>query len=97
MRSFENKVAAVTGAASGIGRVARRKCHLGLSDLKEDGLRDRARDLGVGVTSQTVDGVQRNQRRILVGPDAHVFDWVVRLLPTTYQRIAVGYSKFSAR
>jgi len=44
-----------------------------------------------------LDGVRRNQRRILVGPDARVFDWVVRLLPSTYQRIAVGYSKFSAK
>jgi len=44
-----------------------------------------------------LEGVQRNQRRILVGPDARVFDWVVRLLPSTYQRITVGYSRFSAK
>jgi NAD(P)-dependent dehydrogenase (short-subunit alcohol dehydrogenase family) len=44
-----------------------------------------------------LDGVQRNQRRVLIGPDARVFDWVVRLLPTAYQRITVGYSKFSAK
>jgi NAD(P)-dependent dehydrogenase (short-subunit alcohol dehydrogenase family) len=46
---------------------------------------------------EILDGVRRNQRRILVGPDARVFDWVVRLLPSAYQRIAVGYSKFSAK
>jgi NAD(P)-dependent dehydrogenase (short-subunit alcohol dehydrogenase family) len=44
-----------------------------------------------------LDGVLRNRRRILIGPDARVFDWVVRLLPSTYQRITIGYSKFSAR
>jgi NAD(P)-dependent dehydrogenase (short-subunit alcohol dehydrogenase family) len=44
-----------------------------------------------------LDGVQRNQRRVLIGPDARVFDWVVRLLPTAYQRITVGYSKLSAK
>ena len=44
-----------------------------------------------------LDGVRRNQRRILVGPDARVFDWVVRLLPSAYQRITIGYSKFSAK
>jgi NAD(P)-dependent dehydrogenase (short-subunit alcohol dehydrogenase family) len=44
-----------------------------------------------------LDGVQRNQRRVLVGPDARVFDWVVRLFPATYQRIAVGYSRFSSK
>lgn len=44
-----------------------------------------------------IAGVQRNQRRILVGPDARVYDWVVRLLPTAYQRIAVQYSRFAAK
>jgi NAD(P)-dependent dehydrogenase (short-subunit alcohol dehydrogenase family) len=44
-----------------------------------------------------VDGVQRNQRRILVGPDARVYDWMVRLLPTSYQRIAVRYARFTAK
>lgn len=44
-----------------------------------------------------VEGVQRNQRRILVGPDARVYDWMVRLLPTAYQRIAVGYTRFTAK
>jgi short-subunit dehydrogenase len=44
-----------------------------------------------------LDGVRRNQRRVLIGPDARVFDWMVRLLPSGYQRISVGYSKFSAK
>ncbi len=42
-------------------------------------------------------GVQRNQRRILVGPDARVFDWLARFLPTAYQRISVEYSRFTAK
>ncbi len=44
-----------------------------------------------------LDGVQRDNRRVLIGPDARVFDWMVRLFPSGYQRIAVGYSKFTAR
>jgi NAD(P)-dependent dehydrogenase (short-subunit alcohol dehydrogenase family) len=44
-----------------------------------------------------LEGVERNQRRVLIGPDARVFDWVVRLLPSAYQRITVGYSRFSAK
>lgn len=44
-----------------------------------------------------LSGVQRDQRRILVGPDARVYDWLVRLLPTAYQRVAVGYTRYTAR
>jgi NAD(P)-dependent dehydrogenase (short-subunit alcohol dehydrogenase family) len=44
-----------------------------------------------------LDGVRRNNRRVLIGPDARIFDWVVRLLPSAYQRITVRYSKFSAK
>jgi NAD(P)-dependent dehydrogenase (short-subunit alcohol dehydrogenase family) len=44
-----------------------------------------------------LDGVRRNQRRILIGPDARVFDWMVRLLPSSYQRISVAYAKFTAK
>ena len=46
---------------------------------------------------EILDGIRRNQRRILVGPDARVFDWMVRLLPSTYQRITSGYSKLSVK
>ena len=44
-----------------------------------------------------LDGVRRNKRRVLVGPDARVFDWMVRALPSSYQRISVRYSKFTSR
>lgn len=44
-----------------------------------------------------LDGVRRNQRRVLIGPDARVFDWMVRLLPSGYQRISVAYAKFTAK
>ncbi|HET6414874.1 MAG TPA: SDR family NAD(P)-dependent oxidoreductase [Polyangiales bacterium] len=41
--------------------------------------------------------VERNQRRVLVGPDAYVFDWMVRLLPSRYQDIATRLSKLTMR
>ena len=47
MKDFKNKVAAITGAASGMGRtlaleLARRGCHLALSDVNEAGLAETA-------------------------------------------------------
>jgi NAD(P)-dependent dehydrogenase (short-subunit alcohol dehydrogenase family) len=37
-----------------------------------------------------VRGVLRDQRRILIGPDARLLDWVVRLMPALYQRLFVA-------
>ena len=37
-----------------------------------------------------VNGVLRNQRRILIGPDALLLDWLVRLMPALYQRLFVA-------
>ena len=67
MKNFNNKVAAITGAASGIGRalalnLAREKCDLALSDVNEAGLREtaeKARALGVKVTTTKVNVADR--------------------------------------
>lgn len=67
MKSFENKVAAITGAGSGIGRalayqLARQGCHLALSDVNVEGLKEtveQARKLGVTVSQQRVDVADR--------------------------------------
>lgn len=34
-------------------------------------------------------GVRRNKRRVLIGPEAYLIDWVQRLFPTGYQRVMV--------
>lgn len=34
-----------------------------------------------------LDGVLKNKRRVLVGPDAHALDAMVRLLPSSYQSV----------
>jgi NAD(P)-dependent dehydrogenase (short-subunit alcohol dehydrogenase family) len=67
VKDFRNKVAAVTGAASGIGRalaldLADRGAHLALSDIDEAGLAEtvaQAERTGVTVTSQRLDVADR--------------------------------------
>jgi NAD(P)-dependent dehydrogenase (short-subunit alcohol dehydrogenase family) len=67
MKDFKNKVAAITGAASGMGRtlaleLARRGCHLALSDVNEAGLAETAQmagKLGVKVTTTKVNVADR--------------------------------------
>ena len=63
MKHFKNTVAAITGAASGMGRslalnLAGQGCHLALSDVNEKGLAETAAmaaKLGVKVTTQKLD------------------------------------------
>ncbi len=69
MKSFHNKVAAITGAGSGMGRtlaldLARRGCHLALSDVNENGLAETVQQVqkaspAVKVTAQRLDVAER--------------------------------------
>ncbi len=67
MKTLEDKVAAVTGAGSGIGRatailLARHRCHVALSDVDEPSLEETAascRAHGVTVTTKRVDVADR--------------------------------------
>jgi short-subunit dehydrogenase len=79
MKSFDNKVAAITGAASGMGRelallLARRGCHLALTDVNASGLDETVALVKaacpVRVTSQTLDVANREA----------VFAWADRVV-----------------
>ncbi|MZY04691.1 SDR family NAD(P)-dependent oxidoreductase [Acinetobacter pittii] len=69
MKSFKNKVAAVTGAGSGIGQalaiaLAKQGCQLALSDISEAGLAKTVELLApysVKVTTQKVDVAKRDE------------------------------------
>lgn len=67
MKNFNDKVAAITGAGSGIGRhlalnLAKAGCHLAISDVNEAGLAETAQLVGsydVKITSQKLDVADR--------------------------------------
>jgi len=69
VRSFVDRVAAITGAASGIGRalaleLAAERCHLALSDVDERGLAETARlagEHGVRVGTARIDVARRDE------------------------------------
>lgn len=67
MQNFQNKVAAITGAGSGIGQqlallLAKEGCHLSLSDVNEQGLIEtveKLKDTDVRVTIKKLDVVDQ--------------------------------------
>ncbi len=68
MKNFRDKVAAITGAGSGMGRtlalnLAAQGCHLALSDVNEEGLQQTAQQAaadGVKVVTDIVDVADRD-------------------------------------
>jgi short-subunit dehydrogenase len=69
MKTFTDRVAVITGAGSGIGRslavnLAAKGCHLAISDLNQEGLKETANLAGnqdVKVTTHLVDVANRDQ------------------------------------
>jgi NAD(P)-dependent dehydrogenase (short-subunit alcohol dehydrogenase family) len=76
MKDLRDKVAVVTGAGSGIGRataiaLAEKGCHLAITDIREETLRETAKmieGLGRKVSVHLVDAASRSQMAAL--PDA---------------------------
>src|SRR3546814_15211077 len=80
MKNFKDKVAAITGASSGMGRelaieLARRGCHVAISDVNEAGLAQTVELLkpyGVRVSSLKLDVADRDA--VYAWADAGVAD-----------------------
>ena len=77
---FTGRVAAITGAASGMGRalaveLARRGCHLALADIDAEGLAETARQVaGITVTTREA-GVTITTAHVDTADRAAVFAW----------------------
>lgn len=74
MKRFENKVAAITGAGSGMGRelaieLARRGCHVAISDVNEPGLAETADRV------RAVSSVKLSLQKLDVSDRAAVHAW----------------------
>jgi NADP-dependent 3-hydroxy acid dehydrogenase YdfG len=80
MKSFTDRVAAITGAGSGMGRslavqLAREGCHLALADRNAKSLAETA-ELAQGAAPQIVGAPLRVTTRVLdVADRAAMFDW----------------------
>ncbi|MDO9237762.1 MAG: SDR family NAD(P)-dependent oxidoreductase [Aquabacterium sp.] len=44
-----------------------------------------------------IKGVQRNARRVLIGPDARLYDWMVRIAPAGYQRLVTAVVRWRSK
>ncbi len=51
-----------------------------------------AKTTPASAAQQIMKGVMRRKRRILVGSDARIADWIVRLLPARYERL-LGFKR----
>lgn len=79
MKHFEDKVAAITGAGSGMGRelaieLARRGCHVAISDVNEQGLAETADRV------RAVSKVRLSSQRLDVSDRAAVYAWADRVV-----------------
>ncbi|AOK18858.1 hypothetical protein WT26_22975 [Burkholderia cepacia] len=88
MNGFSGKVAAITGAGSGMGRslaveLARRGCEVALADVDETGLAGTA-------AACAQHGVRVSTRRLDVA-DARRLDRIARLLGAGYQRLMLRH------
>ncbi len=102
MKELKNGVAAITGAASGIGRslainLAKEGCGLALADIDQDGLNQTAemiQDNDIKVTTHVLDVADREQVYRFADDVAAehgkvniIYDFMQRMFPVGWQKL----------
>jgi len=41
-----------------------------------------------------IKSVRKNRRRVLIGPDSHLYDYIARLAPSSYQRVFTAFVRW---
>jgi NAD(P)-dependent dehydrogenase (short-subunit alcohol dehydrogenase family) len=90
------------GIATGINRRSRTNESLGslfgVSSEETMGGFDRLLRIPPDTAARVIlAGVPRDRRRVLIGPEARLLDWLVRLLPTGYQHVNRALVRSAAR
>jgi NAD(P)-dependent dehydrogenase (short-subunit alcohol dehydrogenase family) len=86
------------GIKTNIAKAARTTVTKGMIDEQSTAGFERAFITTADSAASTIlDGVRRNARRVLIGPDAYAVDWLQRLLPASYQKLIVLGGKFRRR
>ncbi len=89
------------GIKTGIARAARVDSSirdLGINDVDTTEKFEKAFITGPDKAARVILDARATQPTTSPGrPGRAIFDWMVRLLPSTYQRVTVGYSKFTAK
>jgi NAD(P)-dependent dehydrogenase (short-subunit alcohol dehydrogenase family) len=85
------------GIKTNIARAARQDASIQAIGLKAEGSAQRMEKnfitTAASAASTIIKAVEKNKRRVLVGPDAYVIDWIVRLFPSFYQRLTVHFAR----
>ncbi len=85
------------GIKTNIARAARQDSSIRAIGLKTEVSAERMEKnfitTAASAATTILKAVEKNKRRVLVGPDAYVIDWVVRLLPAAYQRLTVRFAR----
>lgn len=85
------------GIKTNIARASRKGKDMGIFERDHEEMGEEfdkmARTTPIEAARVIIEGVKKNRRRVLIGNDARVLDWIQRHLPTGYQKIVVRVFK----